>query len=76
MKRETAKWLLLILIATVLGNMRMMGHTEIPFQAIAHVFVGGCFGAWFVSKNFGYGAIAIGLTILEVAAFLWFKFAA
>lgn len=37
-----------ILISVILGAMRIAGHTSIPFQAIAHCWVGYLIGAWIV----------------------------
>lgn len=68
-----------IIIALILGGVRIAGITHVAFQAAAHVYVGGCFGAWFVLKSRDrdrgrfYHAIGWGLSILEVACFAAFK---
>ena len=38
------------------------------YEALAHLFVGGVFGAWFVTKLRWLLAIGIGLTIVEVVS--------
>lgn len=40
------------------------------FKDIAHLYVGGLFGAWFATKKKCYRDVALALTALEVIAFL------
>lgn len=77
------KAIVLIVVSVILGTIRVMGETSTLFQGVAHIFVGGLFGAWFQSINKGenwiynqllYGFLAISLTVLEVICFLVFKF--
>lgn len=67
----------LIVISGLLGVARLMGAKSIAFQAIAHVFVGGLFGAGFVAgdneQRWFYLGLAIGLSVLEVFAFFHVK---
>ncbi len=86
----TSRYLFLLLVAIAFGVARFIvpvegriDHADI-FKDLAHVFVGGCFGAAIQAtasnsnKKLGQAifdaaylwAIAIGLTILEVVAFL------
>ena len=71
-------------LCVVLGGLRVAGVTSPAFQAVAHLFVGGLFGGWLVlrqeidtvsveeaNKNFW---MAIGLSVLELVCFLWFRF--
>jgi hypothetical protein len=68
-------------VTLVLGIFRLLGTMDNRFQAIAHVTVGGFFGAWFIGKSIGrresldadvsyYLFLGIGLTLLETIAFL------
>lgn len=38
------------------------------YEALAHLFVGGVFGAWLVTKSRWLLAIGIGMTIVEIAS--------
>lgn len=42
----------------------------LSYEACAHVFVGGLLGAWLVSKQKGYLAMATSLLVIEVTCFL------
>jgi hypothetical protein len=44
-------------------------HTEDIFKDIAHLYVGGLFGAWFATKRKDYRNAAFLMTALEVIAF-------
>jgi hypothetical protein len=68
-------------VTLVLGSLRLLGTMDNRFQALAHLTVGGFFGAWFVGKSIGrrealntgvdyYLGMGVGLTILELIAFL------
>lgn len=43
------------------------------YQAFAHLFVGALIGAWFVSRDKFYGAVAVVLALVEVIVFLGLK---
>lgn len=62
--------MILTLIAVIIGVLRTAGVKTVFFQAIAHCFVGGLFGAYFVGKKKQHLYLALGLTILETLAFL------
>lgn len=55
----------IIIIALVLGSLRIYGVKHEAFQAVAHLYVGGLFGAWLVTKEKFYLWIFIILTVLE-----------
>lgn len=68
-------------VTAVLGSFRLLGAMDNRFQAVAHLTVGGFFGAWFVGKSIGrrealdtgvdyYLGMGLGLTLLEAIAFL------
>lgn len=67
----------LLAVCAVFGVLRFIlpvsGKVEKKdiFKSLAHVFVGGLFGAAFTADRFWdpYGTMAVGLTILEVIAF-------
>lgn len=63
--------LVLAVLSAMFGAVRMTGDKSIIFQALAHVYVGGLFGAGLVSKDRKrlYLGLAIGLTVLEVICF-------
>ena len=62
-----------VLISVALGIPRILGYKSQAYQAIAHLYVGGLFAAWWTGGNRGLLWIAIGLSILELACFLWFR---
>jgi hypothetical protein len=70
----------LFLIAGVIACFRIAGHKSILYQGIAHIFVGGLFGAWFVLRHRDYErsgiyrVLAWGLTFVELACFTYSKF--
>lgn len=84
--------LLLYIIAGVLAVIRISGHTSETYQAAAHLFVGGLIAAAYINWNLPnvdiasisnlrsiakhYAWMATGLSIVEVACFLWFRFGA
>jgi hypothetical protein len=71
-----------ILIAVALAALRIAGHKSEAFQAAAHLFVGGLLTAgWVADKSRFwpstwkfYTWLAIALSVVEVACFIWFKF--
>jgi hypothetical protein len=65
---------LLCLLAGVFGGLRVLGNTSQAFQGFAHIYVGGLIGAWLVKRRPLYGGLALGLSVLEVLCFLYFRF--
>lgn len=63
----------LVLIAIVLGIVRLAGVKNQSFQAIAHLYVGYLVGVYCVTYYYVYLLLVIGLSVLEVCAFLYFK---
>lgn len=85
----------MVAIAIILAGCRILGETSEVFQAVAHLFVGGCFTAGYIEfdrertekfvavlvevrRYLSYPAtqLAIVLSLIELACFLWFKFGA
>ena len=75
-----ANYFVLVLCCLVLGVLRVLlpGHglnQQDVFKDIAHLFVGGLYGAAFLEAgnwkfwNNKYGILAVALTVLEVGAF-------
>ena len=72
------KYVVLILLVVLFGVARFFIPTHElsvhgSYEAFAHLFVGGLIGAWLVSKNKVYGLLALGLSGLELTAFLTLK---
>lgn len=75
---------ILIAIVLVIAGLRIAGITHESYQAAAHLFVGGLVGAWLIErKGTTIGSainaridllLAIALSVVEVACFLWFRF--
>jgi hypothetical protein len=63
----------IVIIALVLGTLRVLGHKSQAFQAIAHLFVGGLFGAWMAGHNTVFITVAVLLSIVELLCFLFLK---
>ena len=70
LSKQGAIWLI---IAIVLGVLRIHGIKHEAFQAAAHLYVGGLLGAYFSGKNKEFLWIAIGLSVLEVVCFFLVK---
>jgi hypothetical protein len=62
--------LILYLVAFAVGLPRPLGVTHPAYQATAHLFVGGLFGAWYVGRRPALLWAALALTALETACFL------
>jgi hypothetical protein len=62
-----------ILISILLGSFRIAGFKSQAFQAIAHIFVGFLLARWLDMREPLHLILLIGLTVLEVACFLYFK---
>jgi hypothetical protein len=60
----------LILVSFCLGTLRVLGNTSLFFQGVAHIWVGGLFGAWFSGKKKLCPYLAVGLTVLEIVCAL------
>lgn len=65
---------ILIVVASIIAILRTIGVVSPFYQAIAHLFVGGLFGAWVVNRNRVLIQIVIALTIIEIICFLLFRF--
>lgn len=73
-----------IVISVVIAGLRIAGIHSALYQAAAHLFVGGLFAAWWTQRGKGFWDVdakgftnlllAIALTIVEVACFVWFRF--
>jgi hypothetical protein len=63
----------LMLASATLAMFRMLGYKSQAFQAIAHVFVGGLLGALIAAELAICGWLALGLSVVEVGCFLWFR---
>jgi ABC-type Mn2+/Zn2+ transport system permease subunit len=61
---------MLALVGAVLVYFRFAGYKSQAYQAIAHLFVGGLFGAFFVGWDYWMLAIALAMSVAEVIAFL------
>ena len=72
--KEISGWLIVFvaLLGTsiVIGLLRVFGFKSEFYQAIAHVFVGGLFGAAIATGNRQLWCLGIGLTVVEVVVFL------
>ena len=60
----------LSLLSLLLGALRIAGVKSLAFQGIAHVFVGGLFGAYAGGRVRRALWLAIALTVLETICFL------
>lgn len=59
-----------VLVALVLAGIRIAGIKTVLFQAAAHLYVGGLFGAYFAGWRQPYLWLALGLTLVETICFL------
>jgi hypothetical protein len=64
---------MIYVIAVILTGIRLYGITHIAFQAAAHLYVGGLIAAWYNNRKSKHLYLAIALSVLEVAAFLYFR---
>lgn len=62
--------MIVVILAIVIGLLRVAGVKTLLCQALAHCFVGGLFGAYFAGKNKQYLILALSLTVLETVVFL------
>lgn len=73
--RRQAVFLVLWLVALTLATGRFLMPTHAlsvagAYEAAAHLFVGGLIGAWFASRRRRYLLLAVGLSAVELFAFL------
>lgn len=59
-----------LMIAVVLGFLRVVGHKSPAYQAIAHMYVGAMFAHY---KDRWSLILAIALTVLEAACFFMLR---
>lgn len=62
--------ILLSLATLLLGCLRLYGVSGEAFQAIAHLYTGGLFGAYLASRRKAFGIIGLSLSAVELFAFL------
>lgn len=62
--------LLMVLTSVALAVGRIVGFHDPSFQAIAHLIVGGLFGAWLISRRSIWFYLALGLTVVETVCFV------
>jgi hypothetical protein len=65
--------MLWILIAVILGGLRIAGVKHLAFQAAAHLYLGWLIGVWWYGDKRLALWLAIALSILEVACFFSVK---
>jgi hypothetical protein len=63
-------YIVIAVIAIALGILRVAGHKSQRFQAIAHLFVGGLFTAAYFRWDAVLLAVAVALSLVELATFL------
>lgn len=64
---------LMCIVAVALSVLRITGHTDQAFQAVAHLAVGGCVGASISLRSWRYADIAVFLSVVETACFFLLK---
>lgn len=85
MRRDTSTYVIRggwLVVTIALGILRLAGTQDNRFQALAHLVVGGFFGAYALGRSANarcrgehidvdfYLALGLGLTVLEAIAFL------
>lgn len=60
----------IILTSAVIAALRVAGFASPSYQAIAHLWVGGLFGAYAVSRKPIHLVSAVTLSVVELIAFL------
>ena len=72
--KQTYSWFVVVmalfLTAIVLGVMRVVGFTSEAYQAVAHFFVGGLYGAALTTGSIDFWIPAILVTVIEIVVFL------
>lgn len=71
----------LLSLAVVVGRCLITPRLDLPtvegsYEAFAHLFVGGLFGAWAVNRKKSILFYAVGISLFELLAFLVQKHAA
>lgn len=66
----TAKTAAMLIVSCAIGCARGLGYTDEAFQAVAHIWVGGLFGAGLIGRHRDSLAAAVGLSLLEIFCFL------
>jgi hypothetical protein len=64
------KQLFIIVVSTILAAMRVLGVKHEAFQAVAHLWVGGLFGSYFVNKDSFTLYTAVVISLIELGVFL------
>jgi hypothetical protein len=59
-----------LLISGLLASARIAGETSESFQAVAHLWVGFLLGVALRGRDWRYGVMAVGLSVVELACFL------
>lgn len=59
--------LVMVVASVVVASGRIIGFRAPAFQALAHLFVGGLFGAWLISRRSIWFYLSMCLTVVEVA---------
>ncbi len=61
---------IVLLLALLIGGLRVFGVTHVAYQAAAHLFVGGLFGAWLMDKHRKWLLVLfVAMTVLETICF-------
>lgn len=74
--KQIGRGVVIVLAAIVLGAMRIIGMKSPSFQAVAHLYVGGLFGAAYAAKvhrgTWDHLLLwtGVALSVLELLAFL------
>lgn len=68
---SAATELIHLTIAFALAALRVLGVKHEAFQAVAHLYVGGLFTAWYYSRDRFFLNVAIGVSLVELAVALW-----
>lgn len=67
--KSKVAWAVLTAASLILGALRIAGFKSEFYQAVAHVFVGGLFGAAIVTGEKNYWLSSLGLTAVEISVF-------
>ena len=69
--REHIKLIVNIVIALIFAIIRLAGNKSEPFQAFAHLYVGGLLTAAYLLKSRPYLIIGVIITIIETFSFFF-----
>jgi len=67
------KYKYILLFALVIAVLRVLGMHNAAYQAVAHLFVGGLAGAWYVGRDKLILTIAILLSVVELACAIFLR---